>query len=604
MKQALPWSAPGANTTEGSMHRRFWLFAGIAAALVAASASATATAKLTSGKTASLKAAPFAQAWANVPRSPAARKARQTLVFAGEQDPSGFNGLQATQSSAWAVYEGNTPVIRGAYIIDDQGQYHLDLASSVKASKDTLDIKIRPGAKWMWGSKTMPVTADDFIYTWKQIVDPNNQAASTTGYVNIGSATKKGNSEVIFHWNKSCAPDAVTKGTCAVGAFADFRDLFGFVYPSAALQGQDWNTLWGDCVCGTDGKPVSDGPFYLSNWTKGQGVTLKKNPTFYGHKAQLNEIDWKFYADTNSEIQAIKTGEVDAAYPSPQTALGELKSQPGLVYNTNRAYIMEHIDIQQGPKGNPLLKQLWMRQAIVSAINRVSLIKAIFSSYAPGVKPLNSLEYILGKAAVPHFAKYATAQGKAVKLLAAHCSGGPSKPTRGNTNYWTCGGQKAEFRWFTTTGNSRRAASAAIFQQQLQAVGIKINVEFRPGPSVLFGQTLPSHDYDLAEYAYVFGSPDPSGNDGVFKSTSDGNYTQYNNPAVDKLIQQASTDFNPTTRQAKYEKIDSILSNDIPIFPLYTYPSILIYRKAVKGMEHSNSPVSAGPAWNAEFWHF
>ncbi|HEY3542000.1 MAG TPA: peptide ABC transporter substrate-binding protein [Gaiellaceae bacterium] len=586
------------------MHRRFWLFAGIAAALVAASTSATATAKLARGKAASLRAAPFAQAWANVPRSPAARKARGTLVFAGEQDPSGFNGLQSTQSSAWAVYEGNTPVIRGIYVIDQNGEYHLDLATSVKADRNTLDIKIRPTANWMWGSKKMPVTADDFIYTWKALVDPKNQVTSNTGYINIGSATKKGPKEVVFHWTKSCSPDALSKATCAVGAFADYRDLFGLVYPSAAINGLDWNSLWGDCVCGTDGKPVSDGPFYVSNWTKGQGVTLKKNPGYYGHKAQLNEIDWKFYADTNSEIQAIKTGEVDAAYPSPQTALGELKSQPGLVYKTNRAYIMEHIDIQLGSKGNPLLRNLWMRQAISLAINRVSLIKAIFSSYAPGVKPLNSLEYILGKAAVPHFGKYATSQKKAVALLKAHCTGGPSAPTRNNSNYWTCGGQKAEFKWYTTTGNSRRAASAAIFQQQLQAVGIKINPEFQPGPSVLFGQTLPAHDYDLAEYAYVFGSPDPSSNDGVYKTGSPGNYTSYSNKKVDKLLQQASVDFNPASRQQKYEQVDAQLSNDLPIFPLYTYPSILIYRKAVKGMENSDSPVAAGPAWNAELWHF
>jgi peptide/nickel transport system substrate-binding protein len=586
------------------MHRRFWLFAGIAAALVAASASATATAKLARGRTASLHAAPFAQSWSNVPRSPAARQARQVLVFAGEQDPSGFNGLQATQSSAWAVYEGNTPVIRGAYLIDDKGEYHLDLASSVTASKAGVDIKIRPDANWMWGSRKLPVTADDFIYTWKNLVNPANQVTSNTGYINIASATKKGPKEVFFKWTTSCAPDALKNGTCAVGAFADFRDLFGFVYPSAAVKGLEWNSMWGDCVCGTDGKPVSDGPFYVANWTKGQGVTLKKNPGYYGHKAQLNEIDWKFYADTNSEIQAIKTGEVDAAYPSPQTALGELKTQPGLVYMTNRAYIMEHLDIQLGPKGNPLLKNLWMRQALALAINRVSLIKAIFSSYAPGQKPLNSLEYILGKAALPHFKGYSTAQGKAVKLLAAHCSGGPSKPTRGNSDYWTCGGQKAEFRWFTTTGNSRRAASAAIFQQQLQAVGIKIDVQFQPGPAVLFAQTLPSHDYDLAEYAYVFGSPDPSSNDGVYKTGSPGNYTSYSNPKVDKLLQAASTDFNPATRQAKYEQVDAALAADLPIFPLYTNPSILIYRKAVKGMEHSDSPIGAGPAWNAEFWHF
>ena len=45
-------------------------------------------------------------------------------------------------------------------------------------------------------------------------------------------------------------------------------------------------------ACGNDGKPVSDGPFSLTNYTKGQGSTLRKNALFYGKKAKLNEIDF------------------------------------------------------------------------------------------------------------------------------------------------------------------------------------------------------------------------------------------------------------------------------------------------------------------------
>ena len=95
------------------------------------------------------------------PRTTAGRKAKSVLVFGGEQDSSGFNQLQATQSSFWAVVEGNTAVIRGAYLIDDKGQYHLDLASNVTATKSTLTITIRPDAYWNWGGKKSPVTNAD-----------------------------------------------------------------------------------------------------------------------------------------------------------------------------------------------------------------------------------------------------------------------------------------------------------------------------------------------------------------------------------------------------------------------------------------------------------
>ena len=206
--------------------------------------------------------------------------------------------------------------------------------------------------------------------------------------------------------------------------------------------------------------------------------------------------------DTNSEIQAMRGGEVDAIYPSPQTALAQLKGQAGLTYSSLPGFTQEHVDIQVGPKGNPLLKQPWMRQAIALGINRHSLIVALYGTIAPGLKPLNNLEYEIGTNAIPHFAKWNSAPGKALALLKSHCTGGPSKPTRNNTAIWTCDGQKAEFRWGTTAGNQRRATSAAIFSQQLGAIGIKLDVQFEPANPNFFGQRLPGGDFDLAEYAW------------------------------------------------------------------------------------------------------
>ena len=64
------------------MQRRLWLLVGVGAAVMVLAVSATATTKVAGSTRAStLAAAPFAQAWANVPRTPAARKAKSVLVF-------------------------------------------------------------------------------------------------------------------------------------------------------------------------------------------------------------------------------------------------------------------------------------------------------------------------------------------------------------------------------------------------------------------------------------------------------------------------------------------------------------------------------------------
>jgi peptide/nickel transport system substrate-binding protein len=578
------------------MHRRLWLIVGAAAALLLVAGSATATTRVAGGaSSAKLAAAPFAQAWANVPRSPAARKAKSILVFGMEQDAAGFNTLQADENAYWAALTGNTPIIRGNYLIDDQGNYKLDLASKVTATKSGLTITIRKDANWWWNGKKLPVTYQDYAYTWQQIVDKNNNPSSTTGYDLMTGFTHQGQKTVTFKWSKP---------------FADYRDLFSLILPSKALTGLQFNTFWADCVCGNDGKPISDGPYYMSNYTKGQGLTLKPNPFWYGKKPALKEVDFKLITDTNSEIQAMRGGEVDAINPSPQTALAQLQNQAGLKYSSIPGFTQEHIDINEGGTASPLLKQKWFRQAIMLGMDRHSLIQALYSQIAPGLKPLNNAMWELGTNAVPQFTKWNFAPKKAIAAFKAHgCTGGPSVPTRDNQNFWTCSGVPATLRWNTTAGNQRRATSAAIFSQQLGAIGIKLNVGFEPANPNFFSQRLPNHDFDLAEFAWL-GGPDPSGFDAIYQCQDNAqnlggsNYKLYCNKTVDALIRAGDAELNPVKRTVDFQKAAAIIADDVPIIPLYAPPSILVYKSAIKGMEHSNNPTLLGPTWNIEQWHW
>jgi peptide/nickel transport system substrate-binding protein len=581
------------------MHRRVWF---LAAAVVAVLGLAGSAAAVTAGKSAnsasSLHAAPFAKAFANVPRTPAARAAKKTMVFGLEQTVTGFNLGNADQNAFYAAIVAGTPVIRGIYIIDNKGQYHLDMASKVTATKKFLRIKIKKNANWNWlGHKPKPVTAADFIYTWKIITDPTSNVASAVGYSNIARAKGHGKT-VTFYWKKG-------------QAFADYRDLFGYVYPGFALKGQKFNDYWHNCVCGNDGHPISNGPFYMSSYTQGQGMVLKKNPKWYGAKAKLNSIAFKIITDTNSEIQAMRGGEVDAITPSPESALSTLVHQKNLVYSAVPSFTQEHWDIEVGPGGAPLLKKLYMRQAIAMGMNRPSLIKALYGGIAPGLKPLNNTFYEFGSPAngkFAYFKKYNFNPKKAIATLKSHgCTGGPSAPSSGNSKVWTCGGQKTEFH-FDTTSRASRVQSSQIFKQQLMAVGIKIDVGIHD-PADFFGTILPNANFDLGEYAWI-GGPDPSGFDAIYqcydaqKNLGGSNYKRYCNKKVDSLIKKGETNFNPTKRTAQYQQAAKITSNEISVIPLYAPPQIFVYKKALQGASKSNNPTLEGPTWNLQSWHW
>jgi ABC-type transport system substrate-binding protein len=315
--------------------------------------------------------------------------------------------------------------------------------------------------------------------------------------------------------------------------------------------------------------------------------------------------------DTNSEIQAMRGGEVDAIAPSPESGLTQLIGQPNLVYSSIGSFSQEHWDLEVATPDNPLLKKQYVRAAISEGMNRQSLIAALYGKVAPGLKPLNNPEYeqfseANGKNAF--FSKYNYNPKGAIALLKKNgCTGGPSTPNANNHSVWTCGGQKMEFKFDTTTRASREQ-SGAIFTQQLMAVGIKLDPTYHDASS-FFGDFLPAAHFDIGEYAWV-GGPDPSGFDAIYqcynapKNLGGSNYKRYCNKKVDSLIKKADANFNPKTRTAQYEQVAKILSDQISVIPLYASPQIFVYKKALKGASQANNPTQEGPTWNIEQWHW
>jgi peptide/nickel transport system substrate-binding protein len=567
------------------MRNRLWLLAGAAFAILLLAATATATTKVgTKAQGASSAAAPFAQSWAQVPRTQAARKAKDILVFGQEQDIVGFNTNLTCCNQFWAGVQ-TVPVIRGAFITNNKLQNIKDLVSSASATRTTLSYTIRKDANWNWGGKKIPVTYKDFVYTWRQIVDPKNDLVGRDGYDQITGYTHKGAKQITFKWKKP---------------YAAWQLLFGGVYPSKALAGQDFNKIWTNCICGSDGKPVSDGPFMLTNYTKGQGSTLKVNPFWYGKKPSLKQINFKIITDTNTEVQAMRGGEVDAINPTFGINLAPLKSTPGVTYNQVPGLFQEHVDIQFGKQGQPLLRSPWMRRAIMMGINRTAIIKTVYGELAGNTKPLDSIVYYQSDAAYKaDFHKWNYNPKKALALLKSHCSGGPSSV--GGSGTWTCAGLPAKFRYTWTANNATRTTQEAIIKAQLKDIGIEV-VDAALPANVVFGPTgIPSGNYDLANFAWVT-SPDPAGFVPTWGCGGESNYLNYCNRAATKLMEASDSELNPKKRAALFAKADALMSNDVPTIPLYSRPNPLIWKSDIIGMK--NNPSLTGFAWNAEQWRW
>jgi peptide/nickel transport system substrate-binding protein len=473
-----------------------------------------------------------------------------------------------------------TPVLRGVFMIQPNFTFKPDLISKFKLQQGPMRVTYYLKAKAKW-SDNVPVTGKDIKFTWQTIMDPKiKDHVSQAGYDQIKSVTGSGK---------------VVKVTFTK-PYADWKDLFtsGFVLPQHALAGANMINVWTDNVVNPKtGKPIGNGPFLQTAFDRGSGITLTRNPNYWGPKAKLDRIVFKFLTDTNTEIQQVRGGEVDAIYPQPQQALSELSGQAGLRIQSNLGTTWEHIDIQQGPKGNALAKNLWVRQALILSLDRLSTVKALFGQLNPRLRPLNNAVFVTNHPAYKaNWAKWTYNRTKAENILKAH------NCTKAADGIYRCGGTKLSFQFESTRGNKLRELSFTFFQDQAKKAGIELLNNFKPA-GTYFGEDLPNHNYDLALFAWV-GSPDPAGSVEIWKCNGAQNYMEYCNKSVSSLLEKSDVQLNVKKRFALFNQADAKMANDIPTIPLYQKPTYLVFKAGIKGMK--DNATLQGPTWNAEAW--
>ena len=117
-----------------------------------------------------------------------------------------------------------------------------------------------------------------------------------------------------------------------------------------------------------------------------------------GPKAKVDRVVFRYIPSTPSLFQALNSGEIQVTEPQPQLQIVDIrKNTSKFKVQSGPGYFWEHMDIQFGPKGHPALKQRYIRQAIITGINRTQIKQALYVS--PGLVGLGEGP---ARAAEPH----------------------------------------------------------------------------------------------------------------------------------------------------------------------------------------------------------
>ncbi len=520
------------------------------------------------------------------------------LTFGADQEPTGFNentdkdNGTSTRNIMEAVLP-NTAIGQP----DLSYKFNRDLLAAdptvVSTSPEVIEYKIRPEAKWSDG---VDINVDDFVFDWQS---QNGRDPRFKGYASP-SNTGYGDVTSVEAVNGDKKDVRVTYAR----PFGDWQSIFSAngLLPAhylkalaAAKFGGDIGRAWYD---GLDtSMPISGGPFKLQSYKQGDSAVLVRNDAYYGPKAKLDRIIFRFLPESTTQPQALQSGEVGVIYPQPQLDLvNQVKSFPRVSSQTSTGASYEHIDFNLMRPG---LDDINVRRAIALGVNRPALISKTIKQFSDQAQPLGNRIWLNNqKHYVDHSAGYGNGDS-----AAANKALDDAGYVRGRDGIRVKGRVRLSFKFTTTAGNGLRVTTFNLFQAQMKPLGIDIQQDIRPS-KVIFPD-LTAHKFDLALFAWV-GTPFPvSSNKSLYSSDASGlpagqNYGYINDPKVNRLFDQAGAELDPGKSAALGNEIDQALWDGMYTIPLFQKPTFIAYDSKYVNI-HDNS-TSDGPSYNAGTW--
>ncbi|MED2766057.1 peptide ABC transporter substrate-binding protein [Bacillus thuringiensis] len=468
-------------------------------------------------------------------------------------------------------------IMEGLYRLDKDNKPIPGMAESFKKSNDekTYTFTIRKDALWSNGDN---VTAHDFVFSWKRLVDPKTAAeyAFIAFPIKNAKAINEGHADI-----NTLGVKAINTNTLEVQleepipyflnlmTFASFYPLNEkFVKEKGNQYGLEANTV------------VYNGPFIISEWKHEEGWTLQKNNQYWDKDSvQLKEIYFNVVKDPTTKVNLYESNQLDRSLLTSELIDKYKKNKDEFgSYLEPSTYYLQFNQKRNGQ--DTVFKNKKLREAIALSIDKKQLTEVLLND---GSKPAD------------YFVATGLSTGPDGKDFRESFKNGLKLDTTKAKKLWEeykkeTGQNMIQIELLNyDTENQKKIGEYLKEQIEHNLQGVTVNTKPQPFKQKL--KLAAAQDYDFDFGAWHPDYADPMTFIDMFESKSSLNQTSYSNPQYDEIVNKSKKEWlsDPKKRWDQLGKAEKILlEDDVVIVPLFQSGKSFIQKPYVHNVYHHN----------------
>lgn len=482
------------------------------------------------------------------------------------QDISSLDTALATDTVSFDLYN---QIYEGLYTLDKDDKAVPGVAKSMPKKSDggkTLTIKLRKNAKWSNGD---PVTAQDFVYAWRRVVNPNT--ASEYAYImydiknaeEINMGKKKVNQLGVKALDDYTLQVKLTKPIPYINEMLAFATFMPQNEKIVKKYGEQYGT--------TAQKTVYNGPFKLNDWKVEDKLQLSKNKDYWDKKAvHLDRVNYKVLKDQQAGASLFDTGSVDDTVITADQ-VDKYKDNPGL----KKRLLASTFYIKLNQKNVPEFKNKNLRLAISQAIDKEKYVNSVKNNGSTGMNGFTSKMTAKtpdGKDFAETIDSPLTYNPKAAK---AHLEKAKKE----------LGVNQVTFTMNTEdTADAKVSAEFIKSQVEKNLPGVTLKIKQLPFKQRINQEHAETFEASLSGWGPDY--PDPLTYLSIMTTGNASNNTGWGNKEYDKLVKDANGKLltKPDERNAAMKKAEELMLSDAPVAPIYQKGEAHLTNPQVKGL--------------------